>query len=278
MLKTNRFCAFILTHGRPDRVITIKSLLRAGYTGDWYLVCDDEDPTLDEYKRIHGRDKVLVFSKDAVAERFDECDAGGSRGVIFYARNAAFDFAAEMGYEAFVELDDDYSGFYWRVPRRGTDNARVENFDCLCEMMVDWLKSSSRIAITALAQGGDYIGGCREKKMLRKAMNVLFCLTDRRVPFIGRINEDVSTYCTLGMRGRVFATTMCAQVNQMTTQKNKGGMTDTYLEQGTYSKSMYTVIQCPSFVSVRMMGDSHKRLHHHIDRLHGMPMILRAES
>lgn len=27
------FCAFILTHGRPDKVLTYRTLRRAGYTG-----------------------------------------------------------------------------------------------------------------------------------------------------------------------------------------------------------------------------------------------------
>ena len=32
MLKAERFCAFILTHGRPDNVYTVDSLRRHGYT------------------------------------------------------------------------------------------------------------------------------------------------------------------------------------------------------------------------------------------------------
>ena len=42
------FCVFILTHGRPDRVITYKTLLNAGYTGRVYIVIDDEDKTENE--------------------------------------------------------------------------------------------------------------------------------------------------------------------------------------------------------------------------------------
>ena len=45
------FCAFILTHGRPDKVYTIKSLRDSGYTGKVFLVVDDKDKTLPEYKK-----------------------------------------------------------------------------------------------------------------------------------------------------------------------------------------------------------------------------------
>ncbi|EFI4081186.1 TPA: hypothetical protein J5F60_004390 [Escherichia coli] len=39
------FCVFILTHGRPDKVLTYRTLRRAGYTGKIFIVVDDEDKT-----------------------------------------------------------------------------------------------------------------------------------------------------------------------------------------------------------------------------------------
>ena len=37
------FAAFILTHGRPDNVLTYDSLKKAGYTGRIVLIIDNED-------------------------------------------------------------------------------------------------------------------------------------------------------------------------------------------------------------------------------------------
>ena len=45
-------------------------------------------------------------------------------------------------------------------------------------------------------------------------------------------------------------------LNQKQTQKNKGGMTDIYMSQGTYVKSFYTVMMMPSSVKVGVMGHS----------------------
>lgn len=42
------FCAFILTHGRPDKVLTYRTLRRAGYTGKIFIVVDDEDKTRNQ--------------------------------------------------------------------------------------------------------------------------------------------------------------------------------------------------------------------------------------
>lgn len=70
---TNDFCVFILTHGRPNKIYTLKTLKKQGYTGPLFFICDDEDPKLERYKELYG-DKVIVFNKKEVAETFDEAD------------------------------------------------------------------------------------------------------------------------------------------------------------------------------------------------------------
>lgn len=76
------FCAFILTHGRPDKVLTYRTLRRAGYTGKIFIVVDDEDKTWHQYIAEFG-EQVLVFSKADIASRFDEADNFGDRRSIF---------------------------------------------------------------------------------------------------------------------------------------------------------------------------------------------------
>ena len=57
---------------------------------------------------------------------------------------------------------------------------------------------------------------------------------------------------------------MHVRVNQLQTQANPGGLTDIYLERGTYVKSFYSVMYAPSTVKVSMMRTQHARLHHHV--------------
>lgn len=110
------FCAFILTHGRPDKVLTYRTLRRAGYTGKIFIVVDDEDKTRHQYMAEFG-EQVLVFSKADIASRFDEADNFCDRRSIFYARNACFDLAKLVGCKYFIQLDDDYHEFQFRVDR-----------------------------------------------------------------------------------------------------------------------------------------------------------------
>lgn len=85
-----KFAVFILSHGRPNNVITLNTLKKCGYTGDWYIVIDNEDDTAEEYYKNFGRERVIMFDKLAVAQTFDTADTFEDRRTIVYARNACF--------------------------------------------------------------------------------------------------------------------------------------------------------------------------------------------
>jgi len=95
-------------------------------------------------------------------------------------------------------------------------------------------------------------------------MNVYFFSTKRRVEFIGRINEDVNAYVYMGNKGELVFQTNQMAINQHQTQSNSGGLTEFYLDGGTYVKSFYSVMFAPSCVTVSMMGSKHRRLHHRV--------------
>lgn len=280
------FCAMILTHGRPDRVFTLAALESHGYTGEVYFVVDDEDKTLPQYREKYG-DRVLTFSKAEIAARFDEGDNFNDRRAIFYARNAAFDLARSVGRRYFIQLDDDYSGFYYRFDGDGMyGNWKLEPLDWLFERLVEYL-ATTPFASIAISQGGDHIGGAEAKRSLgakRKAMNSFICDTERRFAFVGRINEDVNTYTCEQRRGVAFLSAMAAQVNQKATQSNSGGMTELYLDSGTYVKTFYSVMYAPSCVKVATLGDprsaggeGHRRIHHQIDWNAAAPCIIHEQ-
>ena len=147
-------------------------------------------------------------------------------------------------------------------------------------MLLDYFNSAPMLTL-AIGQGGDYIGGEKATRFndgiqpMRKAMNSFICSVDRPFQFVGRINEDVNTYVLQGSRGGVFLSILQIGLDQLETQSNSGGMTELYLDAGTYVKSFYTVMYCPSCVVVSAMGTAHRRLHHHIKWRYAVPKILR---
>jgi hypothetical protein len=278
----NDFVALILTHGRPDRCFTYHSLRKHGYTGPIILVVDNEDKTIQQYHdRYPG--EVVVFDKLEMSKRVDECDNFTDRRATIYARNKSFDIAAEHGYRYFIELDDDYFSFdYAWKNKREYGASPIRNLDKVFRYLLAFLQSTPTHSI-AIAQGGDYIGGKKnpnwqKEALTRKCMNTWVCDTHRRFWFRGRMNDDVNTYTSLGSQGLLFFTYHSLRITQPPTQSVAGGMTEIYLDSGTYVKSAYTVMQNPSFAKVFMLGGvKHKRLHHHISWDHAVPKILREQ-
>jgi hypothetical protein len=277
---SDSFCVFILSHGRPDRVHTYKTIRKIGYTGDIRILVDDQDKTLPEYIERYG-DEVVVFCKQ---ESADETDAGDNfkemRSVV-YARNANFKIAKNLGYRYFLQLDDDYTSFYYRYgkdkqfgrfPLRGTGDALFNAF-------IDFLKNTPATCV-AMSQGGDHYGP-GNLRFLRKAMNSFFCDVERPFKFVAKMNDDVSTYLVLGKQGRLFFTAMQVQLDQLQTQSNSGGLTDIYLAMGTYVKSFYSVMYTPSCVKISTLQnmnpkqEAHPRIHHKINWSAAVPKILR---
>lgn len=276
----DNFCAFILTHGRADNVKTLNSLLNHGYTGPIVLVIDDEDSQRERYIERFGADNVEIFSKTEIAKTFDRGDNFDKRGAIIYARNACFDIARKRGYKYFIELDDDYTSFTFRFD--GNLNyveTKIKDLDSVWSAMLEYYKSNPVFTTIAMAQGGDFIGGRNSGfgRLIpkRKAMNSFICSTDRQFKFVGTINEDVNTYTNEATRGKIFLTIPVVCLHQMTTQKNSGGMTELYLDSGTYIKSFYSVMYTPSAVKIAVMGgDAEKRLHHSVLWNNCAPKIL----
>jgi hypothetical protein len=230
-----------------------------------------------------------VFSKSEAAALFDEGDNFSDRRAVVYARNALWGIAKRLGVTHFIELDDDYSNFYYRIDEAGFYGNWWARCDWLFASICDYLDKTPFVTI-ALSQGGDHIGGgggVKSNYALRKAMNAFVCRTDRPFEFPGRINEDTTAYTALQRRGVPFLTLIAAQVNQGSTQANAGGLTDIYRAMGTYIKSFYSVMFTPSAVKVGVLKDGgskggtkvegHARLHHRIDWNATAPCIIREE-
>ena len=232
---SRKFAIFILTHGRPDNIKTLTMLEKCGWTGKTYIVIDDEDKRADEYFQRYG-DMVLQFNKKEIADQIDDADTSGDRRAIIYARHASQHMAKALGLDYMLQLDDDYADLRYRFIKKGVlTSFRVKDFDSLAEATLR---------------------------------------TDRYVDFKGKINDDVNLYVVYGAQGELIFTSFHVNVLQMATQANQGGMTELYLEEGTYAKSFYSVMMAPSCVKIYPMGTANRRLHHKVDWRYAVPKII----
>ena len=272
----NNYPVFILTNRRAKSVLTYASLRKQNYTGEIYLVIDDEDPQAEEYFKIYG-DSVIQFCKKDY-DWVDVRDNIPNRNAVVFARNAVFDIAEQLGYEYFIVLDDDYRTFEYRIDGNGNYKySMVPNLDELFDMLYNWYINSTMQCL-AIAQGGDYMGGYgnnfHTSLRRRKIMNFYVMSTKRRIIFSGRMNEDLSTSLDIQKEGKPCLTFAHAVVVQQPTQKRKGGLTEMYLLYGTYVKSFYTVMANPSCCKISYMGNKNKRIHHAVKWENAVPMII----
>lgn len=291
----SKFCAFILTHRRAHSIVTHRTLRRSGYTGDIRIIIDDTDTDREAYEQQFPGE-VYVFSMEEARDITDTGDNfTGKRGARFhdkeiqggviYARNMCWRIAERLGYSSFVVLDDDYTEFRYKVNHRneyiegipGKAVCEIRDLDRVFQALVQFLQDTEFKTI-CMAQGGDYIGGMAGdiwRRPKRKAMNSFVCLTARPFEFIGRVNEDVNAYTFWGARGMLFLTCMRLALQQKQTQKNSGGMTEIYLNSGTYVKSFYSVMYQPSSVRVAVMMSRYPRIHHQVRWRYTVPKIVR---
>lgn len=272
------FAIFILSHERADNVKTVSLLKKCNYTGKWYIIIDNCDSQANKYYDNFGKDHIIMFDKISEVKNSDTMDQLDSNNIVLFARNTCFDIAKNIGIKYFLELDDDYDEIRCRYEKDGILRSFfIRDLDYIVEPYIEFLDSSGALTV-ALTQSGDFIGGkgsmVFKKRVVRKAMNAFFCTTDRPFKFLGRLNEDVNMYCLLGSMGLKIFSTADVSINQSLTQQNSGGLTDAYLNLGTYIKSFYSVMCCPSFVKVYEIGHKFKRFHHLVNWENATPKII----
>lgn len=278
-MKTEKFAVLLLTHGRPNRQFTFKQLRKQGYTGKVYFVLDNEDDTLEAYQDLYGAENCVIFDKREIAKQFDEGDNFNDRRSVFYARNASYQIARDLGLQYFLQLDDDYIVFSYKFDGSLTYKDRpIKNLDHVFDLILDYYKTVP-MPVIAMGQNGDFFGGAGSEysfrlRVKRKAMNTFFCDVDRPYEFVGKINEDVNTYASRGIRGELIFSIFCVSINQQPTQSGEGGMTELYLTHGTYVKSFYTIMYAPSCTKIAETGQNFFRIHHRITWENAVAAIL----
>lgn len=274
---------------------TWKLLNSINSTAKRYVVCSDDDPTIDEYRKLFGKDTVVVFSKEE-AERTTGMDLmdcyygehNNKKGTV-WARNIQYKLARQLGYRWFMMFDDDYITYHIKnvfKDKRGWEylDSRCDFFDDtydkFCLKMFDVLNSTPWLYTVASPQAADYTGGVTSQFVKNeykfKAMNVFWFDCEKEMRFYGRLNDDVSSYVLNGSRGELSLTMFGPEIRQLPTQQTAGGMTDIYKYFGTYMKSLYSSMIFPSGVYLNIYGGHHytMRIHHMISWKHTIPKII----
>lgn len=245
-----RFAIYILTNGRPNHQYTL-DFLRKSFKGDVFLCCDNEDKTLEEYRKNYG-EQVVVFNKNEWVSKSDPMDNFRSKNSVLYARNAVFQLAKDMGYEYFVMVDDDVTGLSFRYEKNGKLVGKpVKDFNKVSSVI---LEAMDNTGTDFFSFGLDkiYIGGLAngqyQKKIIDKVYCFVFCSTEQQHFYKGIMNEDeIHNILSMSVGTLVKTTTLIQIQTKPIGRDSVGGNAETYNENGYYSynRNFYPIIAFP---------------------------------
>ena len=104
MAKNNDFCIFIISNGRANNVVTWRTLDNKKSKYPRYIILDDIDTQIDDYKKKYGDDKIIVFNKEEIAKTTEHGDNFWNLRTTTHARNACYNIAKDLGYTYFLVL------------------------------------------------------------------------------------------------------------------------------------------------------------------------------
>ena len=252
------FAIFILTHERPDKQSTLSNLIMQGYTGDWYLVVDDEDKSIDKYIENFGEEKILKFNKQSFINMTDTGQQVPSRACIVYAKNFVEYYVKEFAtqYKYYVLADDDITRFRFRYFENDKLKSLVmnHNIDQAFEAYIDFMEKGQFAAISPgtvqyFLVGFDILEP--EYVMRRRVCyNFVFRNRDYPVDWKFAMNEDSVTAIQQNKLGQRWLQVPFFQVDIVPISTAPGGMKETYDNMGTYERVMYIVMSSPDSCSV----------------------------
>lgn len=254
---------YIISKGRPH-CTTAQTLEKMNFKGDWYIVCGNNDATLQAYQDRWGA-RVLVFDWYEQVKTSDVLDPFGfdnkGSGCV-PVRNAVAEISRGKGELRYWEFDDDYTRFYM-IEKNGKKWGMLTGRAFLDELK----KLSSFAHKCGLANMGFCVGSdSRPETVLeigRRVFNAHNLPTDPALitPWRGRMNEDLINAIDTYKRGRSEYFVKYMMLTMEMTQTTGGGNTEIYQEDGTVRKTAYAVMVDPLNVKlVRKFGRYHHRV------------------
>lgn len=245
----NDFAIFILTHGRPNKQDTISALDKAGYTGKVYLVVDDLDTSIEEYKKLYNN--VIVFDKMKYVALAETGISEPHIKFALFARNAIEDIAVNLKLSYFAMLDDDLTKFRYRyIYENKLRSKDVTNMDDVLNSYINFMEIGN-ISTTSLASQSRFLGGISSipkpnSSKLRACFNFFIRSVKHRVVWKSNICHDRVTSVLNGRDGQVWLQLPFVQFDMRELYGiNEGGNSDVYRKVTDFYRLFFNVLFLP---------------------------------
>lgn len=237
--------SFIISYNRPE-MTTFKVMRDAGLTRDLFVLVEDADPKLSEYKRKFG-DVLITYHKPDFSY-VDTCDLNPDLNTGQIAKAAAHAKAKEMGLDAFCIMDDDIT----KIKHRAYDSAGVlrtyecRNFDRVFDECFSFLMSQNIKTLFGFIMSGRMFPG-RLEKFERWCSHITFRRTGDVMSSNTRFYDDLSESITNNKIGAFHFIFPYVTYDAMAfgMHNNRGGSYESYISTDDYTRHFYLVIVNP---------------------------------
>lgn len=258
----NNFAIFITTHERSQCQLSLSTLRNSGYTGQIYLIIDNEDRQINNYQKyINENTSILIFDKKKIASNADcfvSFNLNNIPKAVLFARISVEEFAKELKLKYFIVMDDDIKKLSYRICNKDDKLSEITmfNFDKVCKIYCEYLEDA-KIAMLGCGNETSYFGGikCFESDCQRRCFNMFFRNTSINFSWTSAMNEDyISSICN-GKAGKIIFELKTIKLVAEVANKNNhtniiGGMSEYYKKTTDYERSFYAVLANPSCYSV----------------------------
>ncbi len=244
---------FIISHNRADRVETYDTLRNAGYTGQIYVVIDDEDPQKCKYVDRFGKE-CIVFRKEHFMEITDTISQEKKKSSPVYARNFVEFEASKLGIDAFGMFDDDVKNLRYRWVEDGKAKSLgiTKNLDIVIDTYMDYMVKCDMAAVS-FANVMLYVGGVDgiEHRIIgnREMYQIHFRNAKFPVEWKSNINNDTITELLYSRRGYHYWSLPFIVYDSPKMNTLPGGMKAVYDSLSEFDRAFMATISVPSVCS-----------------------------
>ena len=270
------YAVFIISHKRPE-VKTLETLKDLGYTGDYFIVIDDHDPTIAEYQEKYG-EHVLIFSKEELIKDEDTIDNFNVLTSCLHPRNYCIQAAKEKGYKYLIDMDDDVNNIAIRYENDGKLlTKKIENITDVFDKYIHFLEIS-KFNCLGFILSPKLIGGASNKIVQEKVFfcphNVFIQRADADY-FTGTIPEDMLYSVRENNIGKLTLALMPVTISTGEYLNSKGGLEEVYASRNAYAEYFRIKIVNPSAITIKVGTDGAVNVQMHTQNF--IPKILSEE-
>lgn len=248
------YTVFIISHGSPSVCKTLDVLKSMNFNSEYFIVIDDEDSSIEEYKSNYNN--LLIFEKRKYIEETETIMHPKNSCSAVYVKNFIEDYCQLNHIKAFIIIDDDMKKLRYRY----LENDKLKSCDIINinSIFSEYVKYMIESDIDGLCFGMHtmYMNKVLEPNRRRFMSNIYFRNGKRKLNWVSQIYDDLNTCVYYSNYGHVYLMLPQIQMefepqyfqiqNMNKNNFKNGGLTDLYNGYDSFKRAFLTTIIQPS--------------------------------